>query len=134
METLGQLITRLMDEKGWSAKELARRCTVIKGGDKPVSGTHINRLSKDEVENPGMDFIRVVAIALNVDPMQLYAAFIGRNPQKDKGDEGRKAYKDIIKQFFEALPTEDKLELLGPASNYFKNELLKQEKANKPDP
>lgn len=108
METLGDLITRLMAEKGWSAKELARRCTAIKGGPRPVSGTHINKLQKDEVENPGMDFIRVVALALNQDPMSFYAAFLGKKKQSPD-------YGQAVDAFFKALPADELFKIIDKA-------------------
>jgi hypothetical protein len=43
----------------------------------------------------------------------------------------RELYKQMVKQLFDALSTEDKLELLGPAAEYFKNEMIKQERQGK---
>lgn len=70
LNTLGLTVAALREEKGWSQRELSRRCN--------VSATQIQRIENDEIESPGLQLTLAMAEALDVHPMRLILAFQGK--------------------------------------------------------
>ncbi len=90
--TLGHAVTQLREEKGWSQRELSRRCN--------VSATQIQRIENDEIESPGLVLMLAMAEALDVHPMRLIMAFQGQAIETDVSDAALQAdLKEAFHQF-----------------------------------
>lgn len=72
--TLGEYIGRVRTEKGWSQKDLAKRCQ--------ISASQIQRLEDNQVKSPGLSLILSLKKALGLTLPQLIAAYEGRDPEQ----------------------------------------------------
>lgn len=72
MTTLGQYITSLRDEKGWTQRELAKRAG--------CSHTTINKLEGDAFKQPSLDLIIALSRAFKVPVASFVRAYQGKEP------------------------------------------------------
>ena len=66
--TFGEMVVKLLEERGMSQNELARRCN--------LSGPHINRLIHGGIKKPTLNNAFAIADALGVDVNVFRSCFV----------------------------------------------------------
>jgi hypothetical protein len=75
METLAQYVQRLMDEKGLKAGGVAKRSN---GG---IGDSHVTNIITGTTTNLTVEKIKALALALEVDPVEIFRVAIGVDPE-----------------------------------------------------
>jgi transcriptional regulator with XRE-family HTH domain len=75
-ETLGELIQRVLLQKGLSLHEVERR------SGKRVTSSHLSKMISGKVESISVRTIAALAKGLDIDPFEIFAAVIG-SPAQD---------------------------------------------------
>ena len=69
MENIGEYLTRMLDLRGWTPTELAKRCGLANG--------YITRLCKSKSANLTVDSMKELAMALGVNPHEIFTIASG---------------------------------------------------------
>ncbi len=95
MTTFGEHIAARREHKGWSQRELGRRCGVSYG--------QIQKIEAGTVESPGIQIVLSLAKALGLHPMELIAAYEGKtfDPQKVPVEDQNAALLDAFREFLD---------------------------------
>lgn len=78
MTCLGDYISKLRLEKGWSYRDLAEKTPP----EFKVSFATIQEIENGKTVNPGVKAIWGISKALNVHPMKLMLAYAGEDPER----------------------------------------------------